>query len=79
MGAVADRFYNNFQSIYYLKPLRDKGFSGWLYRVYPEPWQVIIQQKEDGESGTLVAELERRPTYREAIDMMKRAGASRLG
>jgi len=41
--------------------------------------QVIIQQKEDGESGTRVAELEKRPSYREAIDLMKRAGMSRLG
>lgn len=41
--------------------------------------QVIIQQKEDGEGGTRVAELEKRPSYREAIDLMKRAGMSRLG
>ena len=41
--------------------------------------QVFIQQKEDGESGIREAEVEQRPTYREAIELMKRAGMSRLG
>lgn len=45
IGAVADRFYQYFEPIYYLKPLRDKGFTGWLYRVYPEPWQVRVCER----------------------------------
>ena len=28
-----DRFYRRFDPIFYLKPLFDKGFAGWLYRV----------------------------------------------
>ena len=79
VAQCTDRFYRKFEPILYLKPLLDKGFSGWLYRVYPEPWQVIIQQKEDGETGTVVASLDERPSYNEAVALMKATGFSRLG
>jgi len=36
LASCVDRFYNRFESIFYLKPITDKGMYGWLYRVYPE-------------------------------------------
>ena len=43
LNKVVDRFYRKFETVYYLKPILDKGCYGWLYRVYPEPWQVCFQ------------------------------------
>jgi len=36
LAASVDRFFKKFESVFYLKPLCDKGAYGWLYRVYPE-------------------------------------------
>ena len=36
LATTVDRFYKNFESAFYLKPISDKGVYGWLYRVYPE-------------------------------------------
>jgi hypothetical protein len=36
LAATVDRFYKKFESVFYLKPISDKGVYGWLYRVYPE-------------------------------------------
>ena len=32
LAATVDRFYKNFESVFYLKPISDKGVYGWLYR-----------------------------------------------
>ena len=36
LATTVDRFYKKFESVFYLKPISDKGVYGWLYRVYPE-------------------------------------------
>lgn len=36
LAATVDRFFKKFESVFYLKPITDKGVYGWLYRVYPE-------------------------------------------
>ena len=36
LAATVDRFYKQFESILYIKPISDKGVYGWLFRVYPE-------------------------------------------
>jgi hypothetical protein len=36
-------YQNQCEPILFIKPISDKGLYGWLYRVYPEPWQVILQ------------------------------------
>ena len=36
-------FYRQCEPVFVLKPISDKGVYGWLFRVYPEPWQVILQ------------------------------------
>lgn len=43
LAKSVDRFFTRFESIFYLKPISDKGVYGWMYRVYPEPWQVVLQ------------------------------------
>ena len=51
----------------------------YLASIAPGPWQVIIHQQEDGEAGTLVATLEERPSYNDAVALMKEAGYRRYG
>jgi len=51
LAATVDRFYNKFESTFFLKPFSDKGVYGWLYRVYPEPWQVIYENVKPGKDG----------------------------
>jgi hypothetical protein len=69
-------FYKNFEAAFFLKPISDKGVYGWIYRVYPEPWQVILQtarpQEKGGQSVVVVEETvaltsPRRPSYAEAV------------
>lgn len=77
IGQVAERFYRKFEPIFCLKPLSDKGCGGWLYRVYPEPWQVVLQQKADGDGGFLAATFPERPTYADAIQALVQAARTR--
>ena len=75
-------FYKKFEPTFILKPLSDKGAYGWLFRVYPEPWQVISQQPRQTEKGgeTIVVIDEKvalvsdtRPSYAEAIQALLQA------
>jgi hypothetical protein len=72
-------FYKQFQPIFFLKPVSDKGLYGWLYRVYPEPWQVILQTARPVRKGdetvmtvenTVALVSEERPSYQEAVQAM---------
>jgi hypothetical protein len=78
LGATAS-FYKEFEAALVLKPITDKGLYGWLYRVYPEPWQVILQtakQVQRGDTTIVQAQdyvalvSETRPTYAEAVKAM---------
>jgi hypothetical protein len=77
--AKAVPFYKQFQSVFFLKPVSDKGMYGWLYRVYPEPWQVILQTARPEQKGdetvmtvenTVALVSENRPSYQEAVQAM---------
>ena len=35
LAKTVDCFYNKFESVFYVKPVSDKGMYGLLYRVYP--------------------------------------------
>jgi hypothetical protein len=69
-------FYRSFEPMLFLKPVSDKGVYGWVFRVYPEPWQVVLQtpvrnkkdELEIQESVALVSE--KRPTYQEAVQAL---------
>lgn len=72
-------FYQRFQAAFILKPLSDKGLYGWLYRVYPEPWQVVLQapirQQKGSQTVMQVVEKvamvsDKRPTYAEAVQAL---------
>ena len=69
-------FYKAFESIFFLKPVSDKGVYGWLYRVYPEPWQVVLQTPYTGKDGRLSIQdsvalvSDTRPSYQECVQAL---------
>ena len=72
-------FYKQFEATFVLKPISDKGVYGWLYRVYPEPWQVILQTARQKQRGReTVVEVEEslamvsgeRPSYNEILQAL---------
>jgi hypothetical protein len=79
LAATVDRFYNKFESVFYLKPFSDKGVYGWLYRVYPEPWQVVYEKVTPGKDGAAEVEyitvksLENKPSYADVVNMLVQA------
>jgi Domain of unknown function (DUF1995) len=70
------------QTVFYLKPITDKGLYGWLFYVYGEPWQVVLQtatQKQDRDGGSTVRTVvqdtiallsAKRPTYQQAVQAL---------
>ena len=83
--AATKPYYDAFESVFFLKPLVDKGLYGWLYRVYPEPWQVVLQTPKTVQRGgksvmsveNVVAMVsETRPTYQQAVQAMVAAASS---
>mmetsp|Transcript_8867 Transcript_8867/g.19028 ORF Transcript_8867/g.19028 Transcript_8867/m.19028 type:complete len:376 (-) Transcript_8867:183-1310(-) len=81
LAKTVDRFWKTFESVYYLKPISDKGCFGWLYRVYPEPWQVVLQTRRANAKGgmyvedTVVYVSEERPEYNDAVAKLVAANA----
>ena len=72
LAKSVDRFFNRFESVFYLKPISDKGCYGWLYRVYPEPWQVVKQTPVEKKGfleveNTIVFTSKERPDYNTAV------------
>ncbi|CAB9524914.1 Domain of unknown function (DUF1995) [Seminavis robusta] len=71
--AKATPFYKKFESVFYLKPISDKGVYGWVYRVYPEPWQVVLQTPSKDKNGnikvtdTVALTSDVKPTYDQAV------------
>lgn len=82
LAATVDRFYRKAETILYMKPISDRGLYGWLYRVYPEPWQVILQTVKTGKNdkqyveNTVVFASEERPTYAEAVQKLVQGAAA---
>jgi hypothetical protein len=67
LGEVAARFFARFEQALYLKPI--SSGRGWLYRIYPEPWQLHRQTREGME---LVETYEERPTLQTCAERLKR-------
>jgi hypothetical protein len=59
---LRERFLNQFEACYYLRPLEGAA----LYRCYPSPWQIWIEQDE---TFKLIAEESRKPVG-EALDAL---------
>ena len=73
-------FYRSFEAAFYLKPISDKGVYGWLYRVYPEPWQVYLQTPFKKNGQTFVEDKvalisDKRPNYAECVKALLSATA----
>jgi Domain of unknown function (DUF1995) len=76
------------QTIFYLKPISDKGLYGWLFYVYGEPWQVVLQtatqkQQGNGDVRTVVQDTtallsNKRPTYQEAVQALVKTAALKM-
>ena len=86
LAKTADRFYKPlFDSIFYLRPLSDKGVYGWVYRVYPEPWQVVLQTTSTDDKNqvvvenTLVYTSDTKPSYAMSLDKMLKGAAAAAG
>lgn len=62
------RFYQDFEALYYLRPLA--AGAGWLFRVFPEPWQLARQGTEGLE---LIKTFDSRPTLAEAASTLRDA------
>ena len=45
LAECVDRFVVDAEALVVLKNVADKGRAGWLFRVYPEPWQLFAQGK----------------------------------
>ena len=71
LAACAERFFSQFEPIYYCKPLG--AGRGWLFRVYPEPWQLFLQTRDD---LVLIETYDERPTPQTCVDRLKRGGPS---
>uniref|UniRef100_A0A7R9UDR3 DUF1995 domain-containing protein n=1 Tax=Pinguiococcus pyrenoidosus TaxID=172671 RepID=A0A7R9UDR3_9STRA len=67
LAKCVDRFYRDFEGVYVLKPIDS---AGWLHRKYPEPWCVYAEVGA-GQAPALVATLEERPSYAEAIQILR--------
>ena len=46
LAECVDRFVGEAEALLVLRSVADKGRAGWLWRVYPEPWQLFAQGKE---------------------------------
>lgn len=82
--AATKPYYDAFEPVFFLKPLSDKGLYGWLYRVYPEPWEVVLQTPKSVQRGAqtvmtveddVVLVSDTRPSYQEAVQAMVAASS----
>ncbi|GKY96615.1 hypothetical protein MPSEU_000621100 [Mayamaea pseudoterrestris] len=78
-------FYKQFDAALYLKPVSDKGVYGWIFRVYPEPWQVILQTPIKNEQNQVVQVEDKvaltsdeRPTYAQAVQALLNESLKRI-
>ena len=81
------------EALLFVKPITDKGLYGWIFRVYPEPWQIVLQlprrppvtssNKNDNDDTKIVVDdivvliSNTRPSYQEAVNAMVREAKKR--
>ena len=71
LAECVDRFVVDAEALVVLKNVADKGRAGWLFRVYPEPWQLFAQGKE---ASLLLETYAGRPSYRDCVATLLKAG-----
>lgn len=72
LAESVDRFVVDAEPLVYLKSVKDKGRDGWLFRVYPEPWQLIAQGRE---ASLLLETYDERPAYNYCVATLLAAGS----
>jgi len=70
LAECVDRFVGEAEALLVLRSVADKGRAGWLWRVYPEPWQLFAQGKE---ACVQIGEFESRPAYNDCVAMLLKA------
>ena len=71
LAECVDRFVVDAEALVVLKNVADKGRAGWLFRVYPEKWQLFAQGKE---ASLLLEVYDDRPAYNDCIATLLKAG-----
>jgi len=71
LAECVDRFVVDAEALVVLKNVADKGRAGWLFRVYPEPWQLFAQGKE---ASLLLETYTTRPAYNDCVATLLKAG-----
>ena len=71
LAECVDRFVVDAEALVVLKNVADKGRAGWLFRVYPEPWQLFAQGKE---ASLLLETYNDRPAYGDCVATLLKAG-----
>ena len=71
LAECVDRFVVDAEALVVLKNVADKGRAGWLFRVYPEPWQLFAQGKE---ASLLLETYDDRPAYNDCVATLLKAG-----
>ena len=71
LAECVDRFVVDAEALVVLKNVADKGRAGWLFRVYPEPWQLFAQGKE---ASLLLETYHDRPAYKDCVATLLKAG-----
>jgi hypothetical protein len=62
-----------------MRPSRLLQVYGWLYRVYPEPWQVHLEIVKPGKDGNpevrnvLVESMKEKPSYDKVVSLLLKA------
>jgi hypothetical protein len=79
---IFPKFYKSFEAMLFLKPISDKGIYGWVFRVYPEPWQVILQTPVRDKNDQLVIQetvalvSDTRPSYQTTVQALLQTSAT---
>ena len=71
LAECVDRFVVDAEALVVLKNVADKGRAGWLFRVYPEKWQLFAQGKE---ASLLLETYAGRPSYNDCVATLLKAG-----
>ena len=71
LAECVDRFVVDAEALVVLKNVADKGRAGWLFRVYPEKWQLFAQGKE---ASLLLEQYDDRPSYNDCVATLLKAG-----
>lgn len=74
----AEAFLDSFEDVYVMRRLRIDGDNVILFKCFPGRWQVHFQW-QNGKGDLLVARKDKRPTYAQLVDILRKVPGSRVG